>query len=121
MSEKNANDSQEQKPKARSFEKLIVIFAAGAFLLSLLNTILIVMNPAAAKVEQFNEELKTDLAESVATLHKKVDGLRTAEVEWQMVLKKAKEQPDATYKIANTQDGYLTLMEIQSAAAPAEQ
>lgn len=119
MSEKSPSDSPEQRPKAKSFEKLTMILAAGAFLLSLLNTILIVMNPAAAKVEQFNEELKADLAESVASVHKKVDGLRSAEIEWQMVLKKAKTHPDATYKIVNTQDGFLTLTELEPAAPAA--
>lgn len=113
-----ANESAEQKPKARSSEKLTMILAGGALALTLVNTVLIVMNPTAKKVEQFNAELKTDLAESVATLHKKVDGLRTAEIEWQAILKKAKEHPDAVYKVANTNDGYLTLTEIDKPEAP---
>lgn len=112
MSDTASNESPEQKPKAKSFEKLTMFLAAGALVLTLVNTVLIVMNPTAKKVEQFNEELKTELAESVATLHKKVDGLRSAEVEWQMVLKKAKESPDAIYKVVNSKDGYLTLTEI---------
>lgn len=120
MSDKPSSESPESPPKARSFDKLAMIFAAGALLLSLANTVLIVMNPSAKKVEQFNEELKTDLAESVASLHKKIDGLRLAEVEWQSVLKKAKEKPNAVYKVVNTKDGYLTLTEIDPAeAAPA--
>lgn len=115
------NETQEQKPIARSFEKLTMFIAAGALVMTLVNTVLIVMNPTAKKVEQFNEELKADLAESVASVHKKVDGLRSAEIEWQMVLKKAKENPDAIYKVANTKDGYLTLTEISPAKAlPAE-
>ena len=69
----------------------------------------------------FNEDLKTELAESIATLHKKIDGLRTAEVEWQAVLKKAQAKPDAVYKVVNTQDGYLTLTEISKADAAAAQ
>ncbi len=121
MSEKEAKDSQEQPAKARSFEKLTVILVAVALVLTLANTVLIVMNPTAKKVEQFNEELKTDLADSVASLHKKIDGLRSAEVEWQSVLKKAQAKPDATYKVINTKDGYLTLTEIEKAeTAPAQ-
>src|SRR5574343_1160836 len=96
VSEKESKDSQEQAPKTRSFDKLTLILVAVALVLTLANTVLIVMNPTAKKVEQFNEDLKTDLADSVASLHKKIDGLRTAEVEWQMVLKKAKERPEAT-------------------------
>ncbi len=103
--------------KVWPWEKLTLIFAAGALLLSLVNTVLIVLNPTAGKVETFNKQLEKDLADSIATLHKKIDGLKTAEAEWQMVLKKAQERPDAVYKISNTQDGFLTLMEIQPAAA----
>ena len=121
MSENQPQESPEPKPKTRSFEKLTLLLAAGALLLTLVNTVLIVMNPTAKKVEQVNEDLKTDLAASVATLHKKVDGLRTAEIEWQMILKKAKANPDALYKVVNTQDGYLTLTEVvQPEAAPAQ-
>lgn len=117
MSDIPNSESHEQKPKTKSFEKLTMMLAAGILVLTLVNTILIVMNPTAGKVEKFNEELKNDLAESVASFHKKVDGFRTAEVEWQMVLKKAKERPDAIYKVVNTQDGYLTLIEIQQPEA----
>jgi sensor histidine kinase regulating citrate/malate metabolism len=113
MSTSPNSESPEEKPKAKSFEKLTMILAAGALLLSLVNTILILMNPTAGKVEKFNEDLKTELAETIASFHKKVDGLRSAEVEWQTVLKKAKERPDATYKVVNTQDGFLTLTEVQ--------
>src|SRR5574343_1512994 len=120
VSEKESKDSQEQAPKTRSFDKLTLILVAVALVLTLVNTVLIAMNPTAKKVEQFNEELKTDLAESVASLHKKVDGLRSAEIEWQTVLKKASAKPDAVYKVINTKDGYLTLTEISpSEAAPA--
>lgn len=113
MSEKESKDSQEQPVKARSFEKPTMILVAVALVVTLANTALIVMNPTAKKVEQFNEELKTDLAESVASLHKKIDGLRSAEAEWQSVLKKAQAKPDAIYKVVNTKDGYLTLTEIE--------
>ena len=89
MSEKEATDSKEKPAKAKSFEKLTLILVGVALVATLTNTALIVMNPTAKKVEQFNEELKTELAESVATLHKKIDGLRSAEVEWQSVLKKS--------------------------------
>ena len=65
MSEKETNDSKENPAKARSFEKPTMILVAVALVLTLANTALIVMNPTAKKVEQFNEELKTDLAESV--------------------------------------------------------
>ena len=115
MSDTSSSEPQELKSKAGSFGKLTVILAGGALVLSLVNTVLLVLNPAAKKTEQFNEELKTDLADSIASLHKKIDGLHTAEMEWQTVLKKAKERPDALYKVANTKDGYLTLMEIQAA------
>lgn|SRR5574343_269313 len=121
VSEKESKDSQEQAPKTRSFDKLTLILVAVALVLTLVNTVLIAMNPTAKKVEQFNEELKTDLAESVASLHKKIDGLRSAEVEWQAVLKKAQAKPDAIYKVVNTQDGYLTLTEIDKPASPAVQ
>lgn len=106
MSEKEATDSKEKPAKAKSFEKLTLILVGVALVATLTNTALIVMNPTAKKVEQFNEELKTELAESVATLHKKIDGLRSAEVEWQSVLKKAQANPDAIYKVVNTKDGY---------------
>jgi galactose-1-phosphate uridylyltransferase len=117
MSEKETKDSQEQPVKARSYEKLTMILVGVALVLTLVNTVLIAMNPTAKKVEQFNEELKTELAESVTTLHKKIDGLRLAELEWQSVLKKAQAKPDAIYKVVNTKDGYLTLTEIESSAA----
>lgn len=121
MSEKETKDSPEQSAKARSLEKPMIILVAIALVATLANTALIVMNPTAKKVEQFNEELKTDLAESVATLHKKIDGLRSAETEWQSVLKKAQAKPDAIYKVVNTKDGYLTLTEIEKTeAAPAQ-
>jgi hypothetical protein len=113
MSDTPSNESHEQKPTTKSHEKLTMIFVVSALLLTLVNTVLIVMNPTAKKVEQFNEELKTELAETVASFHKKVDGLRLVEVEWQLVLKKAKERPDAIYKVVNTQDGYLTLIEVE--------
>lgn len=121
MSEKESKDSQEQPTKARSLDKPTLILVAVALLLTIANTVLIVMNPTAKKVEQFNEELKTDLADSVASLHKKIDGLRSAEVEWQAVLKKAQAKPDAIYKVVNTQDGYLTLTEISKAESAAAQ
>ena len=121
MSEKEAKDSQEQPAKAKSFEKLTIILVAVALVLTLVNTALIAMNPTAKKVEQFNEDLKTELAESVASLHKKIDGLRSAEVEWQAVLKKAQAKPGAIYKVINTQDGYLTLTEIEKTESSAAQ
>jgi len=121
MSEKESKDSQEQPAKARSFDKLTMILVAVALVMTIANTVLIAMNPTAKKVEQFNEELKTDLADSVASLHKKIDGLRSAEVEWQAVLKKAQAKPDAIYKVVNTQDGYLTLTEIDKAESQAAQ
>lgn len=99
--------------------KLVTVLAGGALVLSLANTVLLLLNPTASKVEQFNESLKTDLAESVATLHKKMDNLQGAEQEWQAVLKKASEKPDAVYKLVKTPDGLLTLTEIESDAAPA--
>ena len=121
MSEKESKDSQEKPVKVRSFDKLTLILVGVALVLTLANTVLIAMNPTANKVEQFNEELKTELAESVASLHSKIDGLRSAEVEWQAVLKKAQAKPDAIYKVVNTQDGYLTLTEISKAESSAGQ
>ena len=121
MSEKETTDHKEKPVKVKSFEKLTLILVGVALVATLANTALIVMNPTAKKVEQFNEELKTELAESVATLHKKIDGLRSAEVEWQSVLKKAQANPDAIYKVVNTKDGYLTLTEIEKTeSAPAQ-
>ncbi|KXB30884.1 hypothetical protein AT959_09200 [Dechloromonas denitrificans] len=96
--------------------KLLIILIGCALALSLVNTVLLVLNPTASKVEAFNESLKTDLAESIASVHKKVDGLRSAEIEWQAVLKKASEKPAATYKIVKSGDGLLTLTEIEAAA-----
>lgn len=96
--------------------KLLIILIGCALALSLANTVLLVLNPTASKVEAFNESLKTDLAESIASVHKKVDGLRSAEIEWQAVLKKASEKPDATYKIVKSGDGLLTLTEIEAVA-----
>jgi len=102
----------EGKPASRSLEKPTLLIAAAALIFSLANTVLILMNPTAKKVEQFNEEMKSEVAESINTVHKKIDGLRSAEIEWQSVLKKASANPDAVYKVVNTKDGYLTLTEI---------
>jgi hypothetical protein len=118
MSE-NKSESHEPAAKSAGANKLVIGLAGGALLLSLVNTVLLVLNPTAKKLEVFNEELKTDLAESIATIHKKVDGLRSAELEWQAVLKKASEKPDATYKVVNSKDGFLTLTEIVSGESPA--
>ncbi len=82
---------------------------------------LLVLNPTAGKVEQFNESLKSDLADSIASVHKKIDGLKSAEVEWQNVLKKSSEKPDAVYKIVKSPDGFLTLTEITPAAGEASE
>jgi sensor histidine kinase regulating citrate/malate metabolism len=105
--------------------KLVTILAGVAVVLSLANTALLLLNPTAGKVEQFNESLKTDVAESIASVHKKIDGLKSAEMEWQAVLKKASEKPDAVYKLVNSQNGLLTLTEIEpqaaSAAAPEQE
>ena len=107
-----------QIPKQKNLAMPILILVAAAFVMSLVNTVLLLMNPTAKKVEQFNEELKVDLAESIASVHKKVDGLRSAEIEWQAVLKKASANPDAVYKVVNSKDGYLTLTEIETPKAP---
>ncbi len=110
-----------QAPAAKAAgnsNKLVTILAGGALALSLVNTVLLVLNPTASKIEQFNETLKTDLADSIASVHKKVDGLRSAEQEWQSVLKKASEKPDAVYKLVKSPDGLLTLTEIDPGAAP---
>lgn len=116
----SSEEAEAPKPAAgaQNFTKIILILAGGALLLSLVNTVLLIMNPTAGKVEQFNESLKTDLAESVATIHKKIDGLRSAEVEWQSVLKKVNEKPDAVYKIVKSEEG-LTLVEVSPAAPEA--
>lgn len=119
MSDTPTESAAPAKPKDNSVNKIIMGLAAGALVLSLVNTVLLIMNPTAKKVEQFNEELKTDLAESVTSLHRKVDGLKTAEQEWQSVLKKANEKPDAIYKVVNTKDGYLTLTAIDPGSEPA--
>lgn len=94
---------------------LLSLLAGGALVLSLINTVLLLLNPTASKVEQFNDGLKTELAESIASIHKKIDGLRSAELEWQAVLKKGSEKPDAVYKIVIAGDGLLTLTEISPA------
>jgi hypothetical protein len=106
----------ESKSAIHNLEKPTLIIAAAALVFSLANTVLLVLNPTAKKVEQFNEEMKTEVADSINTVHKKIDGLRSAEVEWQSVLKKASANPDAVYKVVNTKDGYLTLTEISAPA-----
>lgn len=103
--------------KAAGSLKFLTILAGGALAMSLVNTVLIVLNPTASKVEQFNENLKTDMAESIASIHKKMDGLKSAEMEWQAVLKISNEKPDAIFKIVKSTDGLLTLTEIQQQAA----
>ncbi|WP_412480651.1 hypothetical protein [Azonexus sp. IMCC34839] len=115
-------ESAPAKANVGGSNKIVIGLAAGAMILSLANTILLATNPTAKKVEQFNEELKTDLADSIASVHKKIDGLKSAELEWQNVLKKASEKPNAVYKVVNNKDGYLTLTEIDpgAAEAPAE-
>lgn len=122
MTTEDAGSAKAAAPSVNA-NKLIMILVGGALLLSLVNTVLLLLNPAASKVEQFNETLKSDLAESVASIHKKVDGLRSADLEWQSVLKKASENPDAVYKLVKSADGLLTLTEIRPAAdaAPAGQ
>lgn len=104
-------------PAASKPDRLPVIIGAAVLAVTLANTVLLLMNPTASHVEQFNEALKSDLADSVASVHKKIDGLRSAEVEWQAVLKKASEKPDAVYKVVKTPDGLLTLTEIPGADA----
>lgn len=104
----------------KKLDKILMILLAVTLVITLANTVLLILNPTAKKVEHFNEELKTEMAESIALIHKKIDGLRSAEAEWQSVLKKASAKPDAVYKVVNTKDGYLTLTEISpSEAAPA--
>lgn len=117
MSADNAETPKAASPANPS--KLLTLLAGGALLLSLVNTVLLVLNPTAGKVEQFNEALKNDLAESIASVHKKIDGLKSAEIEWQSVLKKASEKPDAVYKIVKSADGFLTLTETAPAGAEA--
>lgn len=115
-----SSDSHQTPDAPAATEKpnrLPIILGASVLVVTLANTVLLVMNPTASHVEQFNESLKTDLADSVASVHKKIDGLRSAEVEWQGVLKKASEKPDAVYKIVKTPDGLLTLTEIPGADA----
>lgn len=95
--------------------KLVLIFAGGALLMSIVNTVLIAMNPTAGKVEQFNEALKGEVTESISGLEKKIDGLKSAEMEWQKVLKKSSEKPDAVYKVQRSDAG-ISLVEIQQEA-----
>lgn len=112
------SEASKSVPAAPVSLKLVTILAGGALLLSLVNTVLLVLNPTAGKIEQFNESLKTDVADSVTSIHKKIDGLRSAEVEWQAVLKNSSEKPDAVYKIVKSADG-LSLTEVDS-PAPAQ-
>lgn len=108
-------EPQESKPTSRSLEKPILLIASAALIFSIANTVLLVLNPTAKKVEHFNEEMKSEVADSVNVIHKKIDGLRSAEMEWQSVLKQASAKPDAIYKVVNTKDGFLTLTEIGGA------
>jgi len=111
MSTEDSGSAKTPAPPASS-NKLLMILLGAALALSLVNTVLLVLNPTAGKVEQFNETLKSDIAESIASVHKKIDALRGAEEEWQAVLKKASEKPDAVYKLVKSGDGMLTLTEI---------
>lgn len=113
------NEAPAAAAPAAGMNKILLGLAGGAMLLSLVNTVLLVMNPTAGKVEQMNEQLKTDLADSVESVHKKIDRLRSAEVEWQEVLKKAQEKPNALYKITLSGDGLLTLSEVSPPAEAA--
>jgi len=115
MSTENTDTPKPANPASPS--KLLTILAGGALLLSLVNTVLLVLNPTASKIEQFNEALKVDIADSIASVHKKIDALKSAEVEWQNVLKKASEKPDAVYKIVKSADGFLTLTETTPGTA----
>ena len=85
------------------------------------NAPLTAMSPTAKPVELFDEEPKTELADSGASRNKKIDGLRLDEREWQSVLKKSQAKPDAIYKVVNTKDGYLTLTEIPKTEGSAAQ
>jgi len=116
MSTEDSGSTKPALPSASS-NKLVMVLAGGALVLSLVNTVLLLLNPTASKIEAFNETLKSEIAESIASVHKKVDGLRGAEEEWQAVLKKASEKPDAVYKLVKSGDGLLTLTEIQSEGA----
>lgn len=111
MATENTEPAEVSRQPAKAM-MLLSILAASALIVSLVNTALILRSPSASKLEQSNEELKTDLAASVALVHKKIDGLRSAELEWQAVLKKGAEKPEAIYKIVIAGDGFLTLTEI---------
>lgn len=111
---REAPEKQVSEVQPSKYAKVLMILSGCILLVALVNSTLLALNPTASHVEQFNENLKADLAESVASLHKKIDGLRSAELEWQKVLKKAREKPDAIYKIVETPDGLLTLTEIES-------
>lgn len=117
MATENTESTGTAVPKASNPNKLVIILCGVACLLSVVNTALLLLNPTAGKVEQFNESLKTDVAESIASIHTKIDGLKSAEIEWQAVLKKSSEKPDAVYKIFKSADGLLTLAEIERPTA----
>lgn len=117
MSEDKTEAAPAAAPSSAGLTKLLIPLVGATLLLTVANTALLFMNPTAGKVEQFNEQMKSDVEESVGSLHKKLDGLRSAEVEWQSVLKKASEKPNAVYKIVLTPDGLLTLTEITPAPA----
>ena len=114
MTTESTESAEVSRPPAKAM-MLLSILVAGALIVSLVNTVLILRSPNASKLEQLNEDLKTDLASSIALVHKKIDGLRSAELEWQAVLKKGAEKPDAIYKIVIAGDGFLTLTEVTPA------
>ena len=102
-------------PAPGGTSKLMLILVGAALLFSIVNTVLILLNPSAGKLEKSNEALKGEMSESISALQKKLEGLKSAEVEWQSVLKKSAEKPDAIYKIIRSEEG-LSLVEVQQEA-----
>jgi len=116
MIKESTESAEVSSPPAKAM-MLISILVTSSLIVSLVNAVLILRSPNASKLEQLNEDLKTDLASSIALVHKKIDGLRSAELEWQAVLKKGAEKPEAIYKIVIAGDGFLTLTEVTPASS----
>ena len=109
--------------KAGNPFKLVIILAGGAFVCSLaamVVAILIMLRPVDHKIDESTEAIKEAIDASGVSSNKMMASLRDACIDWQAVLKKSSENPDAVYKIEKMPDGYLTLKPVDPAAAEAK-
>lgn len=117
----SAHDSESTPAatKAANPFKLVLILAGGAFVCSLVAmviAILLLLRPVEHKIEEGTEAIKEAIDASGVSSTKMMASLRDACIDWQAVLKKSSENPDAVYKIEKMPDGYLTLKVVEPAA-----